>query len=78
MLWYICGRSFHHLARRIESDNPMVAAELREKVAICIAATRKLTDNRGMADVHAQMMYNVSLDCEVMVGEYLRPDNVDF
>lgn len=31
-----------------------------------------------LAEVHAQMLHNVTLDAEVMLGEYLRPDNVDF
>lgn len=90
-MWYVVGRAFHHLANRIEAQDPSKAALLREKVSLAVDATRKLvrpyrkrkTDSYQsrqlkLAEVHAQMLHNVTLDAEVMLGEYNRPDNIDF
>lgn len=77
-IWFVCGRAFHHLARRVQDSDPLRAADLRDKVALCIEATRKLCNSHRLAEVHAQMLYNVSVDAEVMLGEYTRPDNIDF
>lgn len=77
-LWFITGRAFHYLAKRIAPTDPERAAELRRKTAFLVETTRKFSTHLKLAEVHAQMLYNVTLEAEVMLGEYLRPDNIDF
>lgn len=81
VMWYVCGRSFHHLARRVEASGVQADREraelLREKLQFLVEATQKMQKAMRLAEVHAQMLYNVSNDSEIMLGEYVRPDNVD-
>lgn len=50
-IWFMTGRAFHHLANRIEGDEPERAAELRRKVTFIVEASKKLVsrifDARG-------------------------------
>lgn len=40
--WFIVARAFHHLANRLESSEPVRAAELRERVRFLVEMTGKL------------------------------------
>ncbi|GMK57272.1 hypothetical protein CspeluHIS016_0401060 [Cutaneotrichosporon spelunceum] len=77
-IWFVVGRALHHVANRIEAAEPLRAAALRESVRANVTATGICCKTLRLNDVYYQMMFNVSMDQEVMLGEYRRPDNTDF
>ncbi|BEJ14876.1 hypothetical protein CspHIS471_0406430 [Cutaneotrichosporon sp. HIS471] len=77
-IWFVVGRALHHVANRIEASEPLRAAGLRDIVRLNVTATGTCCKTLKLNDVYYQMMFNVSMDQEVMLGEYRRPDNTDF